>query len=244
MPTASSSRPRMLPASCDELLAVGPALVDHLLDLAEPLRVQGAEGQVLELPLERVDAQAVGERRVDLERLLGLLDLLLLGHVGQRAHVVEPVGQLHDQHPDVARHRDDQLAVVLGLVLLLAVEVDLRQLGDPVNEGRDLGSELALDVLDRGVGVLDRVVQQRRHDGRAVQAEPRADQRAPQRVGDEGLPGVAQLVAVALLGERVGPPEGIAVDLRMALGDLRDELVELGAAGAELESEVRDRPSP
>ena len=41
---------------------------------------------------------------------------------------------------------------------------------------------------------------------------------------------------MALLGERVGAPERVAVDVRVVLGDLRDELVELGAAGA--------RPSP
>ena len=200
------------PGLLDERLAIGPALVDHLLDLAVAARVEGGERQVLELPLERVDPQPVRQRRVDLERLLGLLDLLRLGHVGQRAHVVQPVRELDHEHADVARHRDDQLAVVLGLVLLGAVEVDLRQLGDAVDQGRDLVAEEALDVVEAGARVLDRVVEQGGGHRRAVEAEAGADARAPQRVGDEGLARDAHLRAVAVLGERVGAPDRLPVE--------------------------------
>jgi hypothetical protein len=49
-----------------------------------------------------VDPEPVRERRIDVERLLGLLNLLALGHVGQRAHVVQAIGQLDDEHADVA----------------------------------------------------------------------------------------------------------------------------------------------
>ena len=62
----------------DVLLAVGAALGDHRLDLGVLARVQRLEREVLELPLDRVDAEPVRERRVDLERLLRLLHLLLL----------------------------------------------------------------------------------------------------------------------------------------------------------------------
>ena len=62
------------------------------------------------------------ERRVDLERLLRLLHLLLLAEVLDRAQVVEAVGELDQDDADVLRHRDDHLAVVLGLGLLAALE--------------------------------------------------------------------------------------------------------------------------
>ena len=62
----------------DVLLAVGAALRHHALDLVVLARMERREREVLELPLDAVDAEPVGERRVDLERLLGLLDLLLL----------------------------------------------------------------------------------------------------------------------------------------------------------------------
>ena len=55
-------------------LDVGLALVALLgheqLDLAELAGMQGGEGEVLELPLDRVDAEPVRERREDLDRLL------------------------------------------------------------------------------------------------------------------------------------------------------------------------------
>ena len=114
----------------DEALAIGAPLVDHGLDLGVLARVERREREVLELPLDGVDAEAVGERREDVERLLRLLDLLLLAQVGQRPHVVQPVGQLDDDDADVLRHRHDHLAVVLGLGLLAGGELDLRELGD------------------------------------------------------------------------------------------------------------------
>ena len=228
------------PGLLDERLAVGPALVDHLLDLAVAPRVQGREGEVLELPLEGVDAEPVRERRVDLERLLGLLDLLRLGHVRERAHVVQPVRELDDQHADVARHRDDQLAVVLGLVLLLAVEVDLRQLGDAVNQRGDLAAEEALDVVEAGAGVLDGVVHQGGGDRGAVEPEPGADARAAEGVGDERLARVADLRAVPVVGEHVGAPDHVPVHVRVVLGHLSDELLELRIDRLEREPDVRE----
>ena len=52
----------------DVALAICAALGDHRLDLLVLARVQGLEREILELPLEGVDAEAVRERRVDLER--------------------------------------------------------------------------------------------------------------------------------------------------------------------------------
>ncbi len=126
--------------------------------------MQRLEREILELPLELVDAEAVRERRVHLERLLRLLDLLLLPEVLDRPHVVETVRELDEDHADVLGHRDDHLAVVLRLRLLAALEADPRQLGDAFDELRDLGAELAAHLVDVGRGVLDDVVEQRGSD--------------------------------------------------------------------------------
>ena len=213
------------------VLAVGAALVDHLLDLGVALGVQRLERQVLEFPLERVDTQTVGQRGVHLEGLAGLLHLLRLAHVLQGAHVVQAVGQLHQQHADVARHRHDELAVVLGLPLLLALEVDARELGDPLHQRGHLGPELLLHLLARGGGVLHRVVQQRGLDGLVVQTEPRTDARAAERMGDVGLARVPQLVAVLLVGERVGAPDGVGIGIRVIDQHLAHQRLEFRGAG-------------
>ncbi len=118
------------------------------LDLLVFAGVQRREREILELPLERVDAQAVRDRRVDLERLLRLLDLLLLGQRADRAHVVQPVGQLDQDDAHVARHRDDHLAVVLRLGLIARGEGDPGQLGDAVDEVRNVLAEALVDLLE------------------------------------------------------------------------------------------------
>jgi hypothetical protein len=85
----------------DVVLALIALLGDEPLDLLVLAGVQRREREVLELPLDRVDTEAVGDRRVDVERLARLLDLLLLGHGPERAHVVQAIGELDEDHADV-----------------------------------------------------------------------------------------------------------------------------------------------
>ena len=152
----------------DVALAVGAALADHRLDLLVLARMQRLEREVLQLPLHRVDAEPVCERRIDLERLFRLLDLLLLAEVLDLAQVVQPVGQLDQDHAHVRRHRDDQLAVVLGLRLFAALELNARQLRDALDELRDLVAELR-----RGRPPARRRCPRRRRGG----ARPRSSRR-------------------------------------------------------------------
>ena len=131
----------------EELVARGRALGDEPHDLVVHLGVQGREGEVLQLPLERVHAEPVGQRGVDVEGLAGLALLRLGLEVAQRAHVVEPVGELDDEHPDVARHRDDHLADGLGLRRVAVLH--LVELGHAVDQHRHLVAEV-LAQLRRG----------------------------------------------------------------------------------------------
>ena len=133
----------------DVPFALVTLLGDHALDLVVLARVQRLEREVLELPLDRVDAEPVGDRRVDVERLSRLVDLLLLGHRADRPHVVQAIGELDQDHPDVRGHRDHHLAVVLGLRLVARLEGQVGQLGDAVDQAGDLLAEPRLDVLDR-----------------------------------------------------------------------------------------------
>jgi len=126
--------------------------------------MQRLEREVLELPLERVDTEAMRERRVHLERLACLLHLLLLGQRADRPQVVHAVRELDHDDADVLRHRQDHLAVRLGLGLLARAELDARELRDAVDEQRDLLAELALDIVARRARVLEHVVQDRRLD--------------------------------------------------------------------------------
>ena len=78
----------------------------------------------------------------------------------ERPHVVQTVGQFHQDDADVGHHGEQHLADAFGLALLARIEVDLAQLGDAVDTARHVVAELVADFLDGGGGVLHDVVQQ------------------------------------------------------------------------------------
>jgi hypothetical protein len=160
---------------------------------------------------EGVHAQPVGQRRVDVEGLAGLALLRLLLQVAQRAHVVEAVGQLDDEHADVAAHRHDHLADRLGLGGVAVL--DLVELGDAVDERSDLVAEVVAQLLEGVRRVLDRVVQEGRDQRRLGHADFGQDRRDRERVGDVGVAALAHLARVVPLGHRVGALEQLEVGL-------------------------------
>ena len=207
----------------DVTLAVGAPLGDHRLDLGVLARVQRLEGEILELPLERVDTEPVRERRVDLERLPRLLDLLLLAEVLDRAEVVEAVGELDEDDAHVLGHRHDHLPVVLRLRLLAGLELDARQLRDAVDERGDLVAELLADGVELDAGVLDDVVEERGGDRLLVEAQAGADRRDADRMRDERLARAALLALVGRGGEAKRARDELDVDVRALRGELGEQ---------------------
>jgi hypothetical protein len=150
-------------------------LLLHLLDqvaaaaarLGHGLRQRGVapglqvpERQFLQFAVSLVQAQAVRDGRVDVERFARDACPLLARRIGQRAHVVRAVGQLDQDDAHVARHGQQHLAERLGLVFFAGVELQLVELGEPVDQFRHRGAE-ALDQLGLGdAAVFDGVVQQ------------------------------------------------------------------------------------
>ena len=106
----------------------------------------------------------------------------------QRAHVVQPVRKLHEDHSRVARHGQQHLAVVFDLTLGRRPELDPAELRHTVHDLGDLLSEATLDVSDRDIRVLDRVVNQPRDDRDRVESEPSQDRRHLHRVLDVLVP--------------------------------------------------------
>ena len=180
-------------------------MADHVVDLGVAARVQRGEGEVLELLLQVLHAEAVGQRRVDVDGLAGDALLLPVRQRGEGPHVVEPVGQLDDDDPQVAGHRHQHLAHRRGLLLLLGVELQPLELGDAVDQVGHRRAEVALDVGEGEPGVLDRVVQEGGGEGDVVEAEVGDDRGHRERVGDVGLTGLAALAAVGVVGDLVGP---------------------------------------
>ena len=211
------------------LVARGRPLGHESLDLVVHLGIERGEGEILELPLHGVDPEPVRQRRVDLERLPGLLLLLLRRHESQSAHVVETIRQLDDEHADVACHGHDHLADCLrcgGLAVGHPVE-----LGHAVDQVGYLVAEVLAEFVEGIARVLDRVVQECGRQRGRRHAELGEDGRHSEGMGDVGIPGAALLVAMQVGSRLVGPLQDADVGLRVVLPERADQGIELGRAG-------------
>ena len=196
------------------------------------LGVERLEGMVLELLAQPLHAHAPGERRIDVHGLLGDDLALLRLHMLERAHVVQAVGELDQQHADVAGDGEQELAEVLRLLGLLGDEVEFLDLGQAVDQRADLASEQRVDLAARGGGVLDRVVQQRGGDGRVVEPHLGEDRRDLDGMGEIGRAGRALLVAMRLHGVDIGAVEQRLVGVRLIAQHALDQLVLTGHGAA------------
>ena len=183
----------------DEFLLVAARALQFALEHLVAVRVQRAKPEILELELDRVQAEALGDRRVDLQRLARDAPPLDRRHDAERAHVVHAVGELDHDDADVAHHRQQHLAEALRLRLLAVLELDLIELADAVDE---LGDDLAEDRGDLGLGgrrVLDHVVQDGGDQRVGIQLQVGEDVGDRDRMSDVGLARDA-LLALVLFG--------------------------------------------
>ncbi len=194
------------------------------------------ERQVLELPTQLRHTEAVGERRVQVARLLRDADALLRRQILERPHVVQAVGELDDDDARIFGDREQQLAIALDLPLLRRPA--RRQLGDlrePVDDVGDRAPELLLHVGDRELGVLDDVVQQSGGDGHRIELQLGENLGDFDRVRDVRLARVATLAAVRLFAEAIGVHEQIAIELvvdrRLVFAPTRHHLADGRARG-------------
>ena len=161
-----------------------------------PQRIDVLEGEVLQLEVERVEAEPVRDRRVDVERLARDPAPVRRGHRVERTHVVQPIGELDQDDAHVLRHREQHLAEALGLRILARRELDLVELGNAVDHVGDRLAERGLELGLGDGGVLHHVVQQRGGETLRVEAPLREDAGDRQRVRDVRLAGLAELAAV------------------------------------------------
>ena len=168
----------------DKGLALLALLLDALDEVIVFLGLEVAQAEVFEFPFDVRNAEAVRERRVDLDGLFRDALLLLAWHVFERPHVVQAVGQLDHDDADVLRHREEHLAVRLELLLLARLVLDARELCHAVDEFRDFLAEHLLELLRRVDRVLDDIMQQRRCDRDVVDMELRENLGDVERMDD------------------------------------------------------------
>ena len=121
-------------------------------------RIQVAEGEVVEFLVDRVEAQPVGDRGVDVARLAGHALAFGRWHRIERAHIVQAVGKLDQDDPYVARHRQQHLAKILRLRFFVGFKFDAVELGDAVDQFRHRLAELRRDFVLGDGGIFHHVV--------------------------------------------------------------------------------------
>ena len=110
--------------------------------------VELSKGQILELAFHPLHADALGQGCInihgfpgDAPALFGIIDIV------EGSHVMKAVSQLDQQDADVLGHGEDELAEVFGLLGLVGLEFDSRQLGHAVDQAGDFLAEVFPDFL-------------------------------------------------------------------------------------------------
>jgi len=143
------------------LASIAARCLDRVGENSEAHRIEMLEREVLQLEVKRVEAEPIGDRRVDLERLARDPPPMRWRHRVERAHVVEAIGELDQDDADVLRHREEHLAEALGLRILERGELDLVELGHAVDHVGHRLAERSLDLRLRDGGIFHHVVKQR-----------------------------------------------------------------------------------
>ena len=179
-------------------------LSHHARDALVGIGLQVEEGQVLELPLNRAHAQAVGQGRVHVHGLASLKQATILTQGRQRTHVVQTVGKFNDDDTNVLGHGEEHLAQREGLFLVHAVDFDVGELGHAIDELSNGFAKQAGNIGERGLGILDGIVQQRGTHHIAVHLEIGQNDGNLDGMVNVHLARAALLVAVLLGGKAVG----------------------------------------
>ena len=195
-----------------DVLAV-PALLPYPgLEHAVAPRVEGSKSEIFELDADAPQPEAVCDGGVDVDGLARDAASLVERQRLEGAHVVHPVGELDEHDPQIAGHRHQHLAKVLGLRLGEALEPEMGQLADSVHELGDRVAEPGRDMRLGDRRVLHDVMEEGGDDRLVIEAHLREHLRHLHGMVDVGLARCAALSLVGVGAEQEGPVD--PVDLR------------------------------
>jgi len=187
----------------DDFLAVAPCALDRLVDARRAHGVHGFKAKVFEFDTNGVHAQPVGDGRIDFQGFLGDASAFFAGQHFQRAHVVQPVSQLDQDHPNVSGHGHGHLLEVFRLGFGLGLEVHLGQLADPIDQFGHGFAKLRTERFLGNAGVFDHVMQHRGHQALMVHVHVGKNIGHRKRMGDIRLTATAALAVVGLFGVEI-----------------------------------------
>src|SRR5207248_6850134 len=222
--------------TADVLLALQALLVEHAGNALVELRLEEAERQVFKLPLELEHAQAVRERRIDVEALARVDSALGARVAREPAQRLRAAREAYEDHAHVLGHAEDHLAQ--HLVLLDGVgargKPQLVELLDARREVGDLVAVVLAELLQ--LDVFRRREKKPGDAPRRVKPDGRKGRREAERVSPGRLAGREELPGLNRLGERQRLREARPVRRRQALG----ERIERARRAARMQLHYRD----
>ncbi len=147
---------------------------------------------------------------------------------------MQAIGELDQEHADVVGNGEQELAQVLRLLGLARDELQPFQFGQALDQRADLVTEDLVDLGACRLGVLDGVVQQRRHDGGVIELERGEDRGDLERMREIRIAGGAGLRAMRLHGIDIGAVEQVFVGIRVVGADALDKVILPHDAGPRL----------
>ncbi len=214
-----------------EFLARMTAVLHIRGDLTEFLRLQMLKREVLKFIAHLSHAQAVRDRRIQIQGLPGNPLPPLRGQTSKGPHVMRAVGQLHQDDAKVLDHRQHHLTEALGLTVLRRRPIQLAQLGDAIHAVGHFRAEFLADTIDLHARVFHHVMQQpglERHHVHLHVGENAGDHDGMDYVR---VPGCAHLSFVALPCEQERLSERRQIFLGALLANLRFKLAIQGFHG-------------
>ena len=227
----------------DQALIAGANLGQAIGDGQMRFRIDNGEGEFFKLFAHVVHAHAASQGRIDFQCLFGNPATLFLRHEVKRAHVVKPVGQLHQQHAHIFRDGEQQLAEILGLRSLLGHQIEALDLGKPLDQPADILAEHAVDFRTRRVRILDGVMQKRDRNGCVVELQVRENSSDFKGMREVGIAIGAPLRAMLLHGIDIGFVQKPLVGLRIVPLNTLEEFI-LAHHGATSEGTRIGRAKP
>ena len=184
-----------------------------------------AERQILQFVAHALHAHAPGERRIDVERLLGDPRVLLRRHEMQSAHIVQTVGEFDEQNAHIVGDGEQQLAKILRLHGAFGDEIKPFELGQAFDEPADVGPEKLVDFLAGRIRIFDRVMQNSRDNGRVIELEVGQDGGDFERMREIRIAGGAFLRAMRFHRIDIGAIKQVFVGMRIVPPNAIDELI-------------------
>ncbi len=188
----------------------GRGLFDLLREIGKSLGVLVLETELFQFCFDGKQSQPVCQRGVYIQGFPGNFKLLRRSHGRECAHVVQSVGNLDQDYPDIIGHGEQQLPKILCLCRYVLAKHPARYLGQPVHNLRNLIPKQGTDIIDRVIGIFHHIVKQRRRNrGRSQPHLLRYDTGYCQRMHDVGFTGTAAGTFVCLLCHVKSPCDDI-----------------------------------